>query len=313
MYTGRFAPSPTGPLHFGSLIAALGSYLQARHAGGRWLLRMEDIDPPREVPGAADEILRTLEAFGFEWDGPVRYQSRRSEAYRAALAELLAGDAAYACTCSRSTVADAIAAAGGRPGVYPGTCRARRHAPAADVALRLDASGPPIRFADALQGEGSQDVQREVGDFVVRRADGLFAYQLAVVVDDADQGVTEVVRGCDLLDNTPRQILLQRRLGLETPAYVHLPLAVNRSGQKLSKQTHAPALDRRRPQAALLAGLRFLGQALPAGLEGATPAELLTWATAHWRLAAVPPGPALQPPPPPADNRDERYEPGNRR
>ncbi len=287
-YCGRFAPSPTGPLHFGSLVAALGSYLQARSAGGRWLVRIEDLDPPREVPGAAGRILRTLEAYGLTWDGPVRYQSARLEAYRDAVERLLREGLAFHCACSRKEVAEEAARLGRPPHLYPGRCRhlpPRHHR---STAIRALAAGSHIAFVDRLQGKVVQDVENSVGDFVVRRADGLYAYQLAVVVDDADQGITEVVRGSDLLDSTPRQILLQRHLNLPTPDYVHFPVAVNEVGEKLSKQTHAPPLDETNPSPALSKALRFLGQRVPDELEGGSPEELLTWATAHWDLASVP-------------------------
>lgn len=288
MYTGRFAPSPTGPLHFGSLLAALASCLEARRQGGQWLVRMEDIDPPREMAGAADLILRTLEAYGFEWDGPVLYQSRRDEAYRAALAALYRDGALYACRCSRKETLEAAAAANLAPGVYPGTCRRARHAIDGPGALRVRTDGATIAFTDRLQGPQHQRLEQEVGDFVVRRADGLWAYQLAVVVDDATQGITDIVRGSDLLDSTPRQIHLQRLLGLPTPGYLHLPVAVNAAGEKLSKQTFAPALPMNDPLPQLWQALDSLGQRPPAELrEGDLPA-LWRWAVAHWQAAQIP-------------------------
>ncbi|MGE0080848.1 MAG: tRNA glutamyl-Q(34) synthetase GluQRS [Thiohalomonadaceae bacterium] len=284
MYVGRFAPSPTGPLHFGSLVAATGSFLRARAMGGRWLVRVEDIDPPREVPGAADAILRALEAFGLEWDGPVLYQSSRLDAYREALDALLTGGLAFACTCSRKDIAQLA----GPSGVYPGTCRRRRGLPRAAHAIRVAVGETVVEFDDLLQGPQRQDLAREVGDFVVRRADGLFAYQLAVVVDDAFQGVTEVVRGADLLDSTPRQIHLQRLLGLPTPGYLHLPVAVDAAGQKLSKQTHAAPLDPARPLPAIAQALRFLGLAPGPELLEADPAAAWAWAIARFRLDHLP-------------------------
>lgn len=291
-YRGRFAPSPTGALHFGSLVAAMGSYLEARAGGGEWLVRMEDLDPPREVPGAADLILRTLERYGLTWDGPVLYQSTRQEIYRDALDRLLRRGAAFACDCSRKAIAAAAAARGLPAHVYPGTCRAGAQSPQGR-AIRVTTAGVALGFTDLLQGPQQQDLEREVGDFVVRRADGLFAYQLAVVVDDAAQGVTHVVRGSDLLDSTARQIWLQRLLDLPTPAYLHLPVAVNTLEQKLSKQTHAPALDLENPLPTLWQALAFLGQEPPAALlEGDVPA-FWRWAVAHWRRAAVPARPAL--------------------
>jgi glutamyl-Q tRNA(Asp) synthetase len=233
VYRGRFAPSPTGPLHFGSLVAALGSYLDAKAHGGEWLVRIEDLDTPRNVPGAADDILRTLERFGLEWDGPVLYQSSRLEAYEAVLEDLRRRHLVFPCGCSRKDVGDR----------YPGTCRHGIRGRLDTPSWRFHVSDEIIRFDDRRLGPQQQNVQEYVGDFVLRRADGLFAYQLAVVVDDAFQGVTDVVRGEDLLDSTARQILLQRALDLPQPRYLHLPVVLNEAGQKLSKQTGAAALD----------------------------------------------------------------------
>ncbi len=288
-YRGRFAPSPTGPLHFGSLIAALASFLQARSQEGTWLVRIEDLDPPREVAGASSDILHTLEALGFEWEGDVLYQSQRDEAYQAALQSLLDRDRAYPCGCSRREIAalqdDPKAAA---ELYYPGTCR-HGLAPGRQArAWRVLTDGRPITFEDRLQGLQRQQLDQTCGDFVIRRADGLFAYQLAVAVDDAAQHIREVVRGCDLLDSTPRQIHLQRLLGLATPDYVHVPVAMDRYGDKLSKQTGAAAIDPRRGAAYLTAALEFLGQSPPADLKRAVPREVLSWARAHWRLDAIP-------------------------
>ena len=287
-YRGRFAPSPTGPLHFGSLAAAVGSWADARAHGGEWLVRMEDLDPPREIPGAADAILRALEALGLEPDGPVVRQSGRGDAYRAALDRLRDRGVLFACGCTRKEIADS-----GLPGsdggvVYPGTCRNGPPPGRAARALRARVDDAVIAFDDALQGEVRQDLAREAGDFVLLRADGLFAYQLAVVVDDAAQGITDVVRGADLLDSTPRQVFLQRALGLPTPRYLHLPVATNAAGEKLSKQTGAPALDGSRPGAALVAALRFLGQPAPADLERAPARTVLDWAAANWDRARLP-------------------------
>ncbi|MFP4132513.1 MAG: tRNA glutamyl-Q(34) synthetase GluQRS, partial [Thiohalospira sp.] len=294
-YRGRFAPSPTGPLHFGSLVAAVGSYLRARAAGGAWLLRMDDIDTPRNVPGAADGILRDLEGLGLEWDGPVVYQSDCLEAYTAALERLLEQGAAYPCACSRAEVRAASEAAGLAPGVYPGTCRGGTGGrPGRSVRLRTD--GARIAFTDGLLGRQKQDLEAAVGDFVIRRADGLFAYQLAVVVDDAAAGITEVVRGSDLLDSTPRQIHLYRRLGLPEPAWFHLPIAVTPAGEKLSKQTGAEAIGGEAAPEALWQALAFLGQAPPAALRGAPGPELLAWAEAHWDPGSIPARAALPDP-----------------
>lgn len=262
-YVGRFAPSPTGPLHFGSLVAALASYLEARAAKGKWLLRMEDLDKARAQPGAADEILRALERLGLEWDGPVLVQSERLERYRAALDELTQRGLAYPCSCTRKELEDsALAIDGAR--IYPGTCRRGLAPGKAARALRLRTHGAPIGFADAIQGWVEQCVEKEAGDFVLLRADGVIAYQLAVVVDDMDQGVTDVVRGADLLDSTARQIHLQRLLGARAPRYAHVPVALNAAGEKLSKQTGARPLDLSDPQAVLARARRFLGQGAPA-------------------------------------------------
>ena len=257
MYVGRFAPSPTGALHFGSLVAALASWLDARAAGGRWLVRIEDLDTPRVQPGAAEQILRTLGELGLTWDGSVEYQSRRLALYREALAKLEART--YWCGCTRREIADSslgLAADGAQ--IYPGTCRGGTADGKAPRAMRLRVEGETIGFSDRVQGEQRQDLGHEVGDFVLYRADGLFAYQLAVVVDDAGQGVTDVVRGADLLDSTARQILLQRLLGYATPRYLHLPAALNRAGEKLSKQTGAGAVVA--GTASLRRALAFLGQ-----------------------------------------------------
>jgi len=280
-YRGRFAPSPTGPLHFGSLIAAVGSYLDARHHGGEWLLRIEDIDPPREVPGAADAILRTRDGFGMHWDGPVVYQSRRDEVYAGALEELTRKGFLFGCACTRREIADsAIRSEAGL--VYPGTCRGGmppgRHA----RALRVRTEQRLIEVVDRLQGKLQQQLDREVGDFIIRRADGLVAYQLAVVVDDDGQRITHVVRGADLLDSTPRQLYLQQLLELPTPSYLHLPVAVDAASEKLSKQTFARDVIADKDNAALLDVLRFLNQQLPESPLDASRDELWQWAIAHW-------------------------------
>lgn len=276
--TGRFAPSPTGPLHFGSLAAAVGSYCDARTTGGRWLVRMEDIDPPRAMPGASDLILRQLEGYGFDWDGEVLFQHDRHAAYEAALAQLAEQGDVYWCRCSRTELARLGAAA------CPGCCRSFT-TPRADAAIRLRVPAGDIVFHDAVFGEQREDVATAVGDFVLRRRDGLFSYQLAVVVDDACQAVTRVVRGADLLDNTARQIVLQRRLGLPTPDYLHLPLAVHRDGSKLSKQTFARALPLPAEPALLREALLHLGQEAPPTGLGCR--ELLSWGVAHWDVARI--------------------------
>jgi glutamyl-Q tRNA(Asp) synthetase len=284
---GRFAPSPTGPLHFGSLIAALGSFLEARRCGGEWLVRIEDVDAPRTAPGATTAILRALERYGLHWDGPVLYQSRRTAHYQAALDRLSSAGLAYPCTCTRRELAGCPRGRDGAP-IYPGTCRAGPRQPDRPRAIRLQVTDVLIQFRDDIQGEYGQRLEREVGDFVLRRADGLFTYQLAVVVDDAAQGVTQVVRGADLLDSTPRQMVLQRLLELPTPDYAHLPVAVDGRGDKLSKQTGAPPLDERDPGPTLWAALRFLGQQPPPALAREPPAVILAWALTHWRLERVP-------------------------
>jgi glutamyl-Q tRNA(Asp) synthetase len=263
MYTGRFAPSPTGPLHLGSLIAAAASWLDARAAGGRWLVRIEDLDRPRCVPDAADAILRALDRLGLHWDGEVLYQSRRLEQYRAALERL--APHTYWCGCTRREIADSslgLAADGAH--IYPGTCRAGT---ARKRALRLRTTMEPIAFVDRVQGRREQLLERDIGDFVLYRADGLFAYQLAVVVDDAVQGITDVVRGADLLDSTPRQIYLQRLLGLPTPRYLHVPVALDAVGEKLSKQMGAAPIEA--DAGALARALGFLGQPGAATLDEA--------------------------------------------
>lgn len=254
-YRGRFAPSPTGRLHFGSLVAALGSWLHARAAGGAWLVRIEDLDHEREVPGAARHILATLAALGLHADEPVRVQSQHLDFYRHALERLRDGGHAYPCWCSRSDLEELA-------GIHPARCTTARGTRTPAWRLRVD--GPAIGFDDALCGPFEQDLARELGDFVIWRGDGICAYQLAVVVDDADQGVTDVVRGADLLDSTPRQILLQDRLGLPRPRYLHLPLALDAQGRKLSKHDQARAVDAHDPLPALRAALTFLGQAAQA-------------------------------------------------
>ena len=288
-YRGRFAPSPTGPLHFGSLVAALGSYLDARAQGGEWLLRIEDVDAPRTVPGAEASILNTLEALGFTWDGPVVRQSERLDVYHGALVRLQAEGLVYPCACTRSEIAARTSEASVDGGLlYPGTCRAGLPAGVAARAWRLRVPDREFAFVDRVQGAHRQNLEREVGDFVLLRADGQYAYQLAVVVDDALQGVHAVVRGVDLLDSTPRQMWLQECLGVPTPTYAHLPVAVNAAGEKLSKQTRAPAVDPRQGSRVLAEVMRFLGFDVPAGLRQAPLPEFWVWAQAAWSVAGVP-------------------------
>lgn len=281
-YRGRFAPSPTGALHLGSLVAAFGSWLAARQAGGEWLVRIEDVDPPREVAGAADAQLRTLSALGLHADGPVLRQSTRSLEYQQALQRLLDQGDAFVCHCSRS---DLVASHGIHRACRPG---ARRVDTA--IRLRVDA-GTTIDVVDAIQGPHRQEVAREVGDFVLRRADGYWAYQLAVVVDDAAQGITDIVRGADLLDSTARQILLQQRLGLPTPRYAHLPQIVDGDGQKLSKSLSAQAIDEAAPAVSLRRAWALLGQSttLPDGISHLD--DLLARAVSGFALDRVPKGP----------------------
>jgi len=286
-YRGRFAPSPTGPLHFGSMVAAVGSFLQACKQNGEWLVRMEDLDPPREAPGAADDILRTLEAFGLHWDGEVVYQSRRGVQYAEALERLKAQGALYPCACSRREIADSSVNGVDGP-VYPGTCRDGIAPGRSPRAWRVKVNGQQVEFNDAIQGRLSRNLAQDFGDFIVQRADGFFAYQLAVVVDDAEQGITEIVRGADLIESTPRQIHLQRLLNFPTPYYLHLPVALNAQKEKLSKQTFAAPLDPTRPLPALLQIMRFLRQEVPSELAEGNIEDFWRWSVANWDVARVP-------------------------
>ena len=283
-YHGRFAPSPTGPLHFGSLVAAVASWLDARAVGGRWSVRIEDVDAPRSVPGAADAILRALEACGLEWDGEVVRQGDRAALYARALGRLRERGLAYRCRCSRREIADS-ALRGIEGAVYPGTCRGLRIPAGESAAERFRVAPGVVAFDDRVQGRVAQDVAREVGDFIVRRRDGLYAYQLAVVVDDAEQGMTDVVRGADLLASTPRQVLLQRALDLATPRYLHFPVAVDAHGEKLSKRHASPPLDAAGAPAAIARALAFLGQ--PA-VPGGPAREMLARAAAGWDPGRIP-------------------------
>ena len=287
-YVGRFAPSPTGPLHFGSLVAALASYLDAKAHDGKWLVRIEDIDETRCDPTYATDILRTLEAFGLQWDGAIHTQTARSALYGATLEKLRARGLVYACTCSRKEIADS-AVAGLEGPVYPGTCR-DMGINEAGTAIRVRTTDEKIFFTDLVQGEIEQQLEQEIGDFVLKRRDGLFAYQLAVVVDDAEQGITHVVRGADLLDSTARQIYLQRLLGYPTPQYLHIPAVVNALGQKLSKQTLAIAVPTTQDavHAVLLSALQFLGQTTQTLESGQPIADFLAQATRDWDRARIP-------------------------
>jgi glutamyl-Q tRNA(Asp) synthetase len=279
-YVGRFAPSPTGSLHLGSLLAAVGSYLDARSRAGRWLVRMEDLDRARVVPGSADEILRSLEAFGLEWDGEVEYQSRRIHLYAAALEALRAAGRTFECSCSRREL-------GAEESGYPGTCREGPRRPGSTaLRFRVD-EAETVAFDDRFQGPITLALGR-LGDVIVRRRDGVYAYQLAVIVDDARQGITDVVRGADLLESTGWQIALQRALRLPTPRYAHLPLLLERNGEKLSKSRRSAALEPGRAGAAMLGVLRLLGLPPPAELSGAAPATLLDWARGRWSGLPLP-------------------------
>jgi len=279
-YVGRFAPSPTGPLHFGSLVAAVASYLQARVNDGLWLLRIEDIDPPREQPGASKAIINSLERYGFEWDGDIIFQSGSGAAHEAALASLIDRNLAYRCQCSRRDLMDAPRGALGV--IYPGSCR--NGCDADDAAIRLLTNDSEIAFDDLLQGRIAQHLESESGDFIIRRRDGLIAYHLAVVVDDEMQAVTEIVRGIDLMDSTPRQIWLQQLLGYRTPAYAHIPVVTHADGDKLSKLTGAPGLSLHEVERTLVEALGALQQQPPSDLAQSTREEIWSWAVNNWEL-----------------------------
>jgi glutamyl-Q tRNA(Asp) synthetase len=298
---GRFAPSPTGPLHFGSLISAVGSYLQAKSQGGEWLVRIEDLDSPREIPGAADQILRTLEAFHLYWDGPVLYQSQRYEAYEEALNQLARSGHSFPCSCSRKSISESVSNTEVKTGplgtIYPGTCRNGLPAGSTARAIRLRAEEKSVEFTDLAQGPMSTQLARDIGDFVIKRADNLYAYHLAVVVDDAYQGITQIVRGMDLLDATFPHLHLQDLLNMATPQYAHLPIAVNQQGEKLSKQTHAAPIDPAQAGLLLAKALSFLGHTPDPGVLYEDPEILLGWAVANWDLSRVPKISAI-----PADN-----------
>lgn len=282
---GRFAPSPTGALHFGSLIAAVASFAQARSRGGLWLVRIEDLDRPREMPGASRAILRALQALGFEWDGPILYQSERLDAYDQALARLDALGLVYPCGCSRSEIA-ASAQLGAEGPIYAGICRNGLGPGRPARSMRLRVERGVTRFRDLIQGDQGQDVAREIGDFVLRRADGIHAYQLAVVLDDAFQGIDQVVRGADLLLSTPRQIVLQRALGLPTPSYAHVPLALDPQGRKLSKSLASVPVDPGDPLPALRNAWSWLGQTPPS--DAGSVMAFWRHALRYWALENVP-------------------------
>ncbi|HNP35338.1 MAG TPA: tRNA glutamyl-Q(34) synthetase GluQRS [Woeseiaceae bacterium] len=284
-YIGRFAPSPTGPLHFGSLLAAVASYLEARANNGRWLLRIENIDPPREQPGASEQIVSALERYGFEWDGPLVWQRDSTEHHALALQALLDQKQAYWCKCSRRDLASAQQARVGA--VYPGTCRDLGIAASSNLAVRVRTMNDAIVFDDRLQGLQSLSLEAASGDFVVWRKDGLVAYQLAVVVDDHLQQVNHIVRGVDLMDSTPRQVWLQELLGYRTPVYAHIPVAVHADGSKLSKLTGARALPLVGVEKILIEGLCALRQSPPRALLEASLEEIWQWASANWNMAAL--------------------------
>jgi glutamyl-Q tRNA(Asp) synthetase len=285
LYRGRFAPSPTGNPHLGTLVAAVASYLQARTNEGEWLLRIEDVDTTRRVPGADDAILRTLDKFGFEWDGEVIRQSKRNALYQRALEQLNNDGLVFPCTCSRKLLAQTAVELSG---VYPGTCRSQKLPFPHEHAVRLRVTDTTIGFDDAIIGEYQQSLAAECGDFVIKRRDGLFAYQLAVVVDDALQGISEVVRGADLLDSTPRQIFLQQCLNYNRPDYLHLPLLLDYEGRKLSKSEGAAGLNPDRPVKSILAALRHLGQQPPADLGHAGTVDVWQWAMENWSISKIP-------------------------
>ena len=287
-YIGRFAPSPTGPLHFGSLVCALASFVDARHHQGKWLVRIEDIDPPREIPGATTIILKQLESHGLHWDGELLYQSQRSEAYKAALAQLNRDGLSYRCDCNRQRVSEL-------GGIYDGHCRQRQVGSESAIRLELskDGANSITAFDDLIMGHYRQNLCREVGDFVIRRRDQLFSYQLAVTVDDQFQNISHIIRGADLLDSTPRQLYLQRCLGASSEQitamhYGHLPLAINSGGQKLSKQNHAPALAPGEESNNLWLALQWLQQAPPAELRNENSTTILNWAIANWSIDQIP-------------------------
>jgi len=288
-YRGRFAPSPTGPLHFGSLVAAMGSYLQAKSQNGEWILRIDDIDPPRVQKGAVDSILRTLEGFGFEWDEDVIFQSKRRERYQEAVHSLLEKNLAYPCSCSRKSILENTGQTKGQI-VYPGFCRngpILKLPESSNYNIRLLSHNKIIQFDDGILGTQSFDLEKVIGDFILQRRDGYFSYHLASGIDDAEQNITEVVRGSDLLNCTPSQIHVQQSLGLPSPMYRHLPIVVNEMGQKLSKQSHAKPIEITETMDLLYKSLKFLGQMPPIELINTNKEDIWSWAKTHWRLDLV--------------------------
>ncbi len=281
IYKGRFAPSPTGPVHYGTLIAAVGSYLQAKSNKGKWLIRMEDVDITRKVAGSDVDILKTLEVFGFEWDEKIIYQSEQTAHYEQALEQLTSQSLVFPCLCSRKQLSKSDST------IYHGTCRRRQLPEKNEHALRLRSKNISIEFNDAVMARQSQNIKQQCGDFVIKRRDGLFAYQLAVVVDDALQNISEIVRGADLLDSTPRQIYLQQLLNYPTPDYCHLPLAVDNSGNKISKSEGATKIDLQHKEQQLVSVLDFLGQNPPDELAQSSINDIWLWATEHWDVTQV--------------------------
>lgn len=281
-YKGRFAPSPTGAVHFGTLLAAVGSYLQAKKNNGEWIIRMEDVDLTRKVDGADTDILHTLEAFGFEWQGEILYQSTQNEYYENTSQQLVEQSLVFPCLCTRKQLTESGS------NLYPGSCRSRQLPEKNDHSLRMIARDINITFNDAVMGRQSQNMAQQCGDFIIRRRDGLFAYQLAVVVDDAMQGITEIVRGADLLDSTPRQIYLQQLLDYKTPTYCHLPLAVDSHGNKISKSEGAAKVNIKNKEKLLCKTLEFLAQKPPVDLVNCSINDIWQWAIANWNIHAVP-------------------------
>lgn len=280
-YVGRFAPSPSGPLHFGSLVAALGSYFQAKSQHGQWLVRIEDIDPPREMPGAASLILSTLESYGLHWDQSVVYQSQRHDLYQQQIEAWLQSQRAYYCQCTRKQIKQS-------GGFYLGTCRHRHLTTPHDCAIRLKVDDPIHAFYDQKHGKIAIPTQLAAEDFIIKRRDGLFAYNLAVVLDDIEQGITEVVRGADLIEPTGRQINLYRYLQHPEVSYIHLPLAVDEHGNKLSKQNHAPAVNNHNPKPTIMQVMQFLGFDLPVDFQSASIEQMLNWGVQNWSLTQLP-------------------------
>ncbi len=286
-YIGRFAPSPTGPLHFGSLVAAVSSFAQARAHQGQWLVRIEDVDLLRCDTTSTTLILNTLAAYGMHWDDEIIYQSQRDDAYQTALDILKNKNLSYGCACSRKDINENTTSSDTAL-IYPGTCKHGLAEGKIARSVRLRTDDQEISFNDIVQGYFIQHISKQVGDFIIKRTDGLFAYQLAVVVDDAEENITEVVRGSDMLDSTPRQILLQRLLGYSTPTYMHTPLAVNSDGRKLSKQNRAPAIEVNDPRPTLLKALNFLGQQPPGELRNSDIDSIWEWVIKHWSAVAIP-------------------------